>query len=276
MIKFSHSIFALPFALAAVALASRGLPPPSPARLLAILSALVGARTAAMGVNRIVDLRFDRANPRTRGRELVTGAVSLRAAVALTTLAAAAFVAAAIALSPLCAVLAPLALLILIGYSYTKRFTWACHLVLGVALAGAPLGAWIAVRGGVSAPALLLGLGVATWVGGFDVLYSLSDLAFDRAAGLHSIPARFGVRGALAISGALHVATLGALLALGRVAQLGTAYGAGVGLIAVILAWEHVIVRPGDLSRLGAAFFTLNGYVSMAFLGFTLLDLALR
>src|SRR5262249_27302612 len=227
-----------------------------------IIVAAVCARTAAMGFNRIVDMRIDRANPRTRGRELVTGAMSLRAATALTAAAGLAFIGAALAISPLCGGLAPLAPVILLGYSYAKRFTWACHLWLGVALAGAPLGAWIAVRGDVGAPVLTLAIAVATWVAGFDILYSLADIDFDRAHGLHSIPARFGIHGALAISSALHAGTFLALVATGLLAHLGVAYGVGVILIAALLVWEHRLLRPDDLSRLGAAFFTINGWVS--------------
>jgi 4-hydroxybenzoate polyprenyltransferase len=272
MIKFSHSVFALPFALAAAALAVRAGAHPSLARFALIVVAAVCARTAAMGFNRVVDLRFDRGNPRTRGRELVTGAMSVRAAIALTALAALAFVGAALAISPLCGALAPLALAIVLGYSYSKRFTWACHLWLGVALAGAPLGAWIAVRGDVGAPVVTLALAVATWVAGFDILYSLADVDFDRDQRLHSIPARFGIRGALAISAALHVGTVAALVATGFLAHLGIAYGAGVLLIAALLVWEHRLVRPDDLSRLDAAFFAVNGWVSVAYLAFVLLD----
>jgi len=272
MIKFSHSVFALPFALAAAALAARAGARPSLLRLALIVLAAVAARTAAMGWNRVADLRFDRQNPRTRGRELVTGAMSVRAASLLTAAAALAFVAAAFLISPLCGALAPLALTILLGYSYAKRFTWACHLWLGVALAGAPLGAWIAVRGDVPTPALALAAAVATWVAGFDILYSLADVDFDRAQRLHSIPARFGIRGALVISAALHVVTVGALAAVGLLAHLGAIYAAGVVLIAALLVWEHRLVREDDLSRLDAAFFAVNGWVSIAFLAFTLLD----
>ena len=276
MIKFSHSVFALPFALAAATLAIRAGARFDALRLALILVAAVCARTAAMGFNRIVDVRIDAHNPRTRGRELVTGAMSVRTAIALTTAAALAFVAAAFAISPLCGLLAPLALAILLGYSYAKRFTWACHLWLGVALAGAPLGAWIAVRGDVGGAAWLLALAVATWVAGFDILYSLGDIDFDRGARLHSVPARFGIRGALRISSALHVVTVAALVATGLWAHLGLAYAAGVVLIAALLVWEHRLVKPHDLSRLDAAFFALNGWVSIAYLAAVLCDSVMR
>ena len=275
MIKFSHSVFALPFALAAATLAIRAGARFDLLRLALVVVAAVCARTAAMGFNRIVDVAIDGRNPRTKNRELPTGAMSVRTAIALTAASALAFVAVAFAISRLCGLLAPLALAILLGYSYAKRFTWACHLWLGVALAGAPLGAWIAVRGDVGAPVGLLALAVATWVAGFDILYSLADIDFDRGARLHSIPARFGIRGALWISIALHVVTVAALVATGLVAHLGLAYAAGVVLIAALLVWEHRLVRPDDLSRLDAAFFAVNGWVSVAYLAFVLLDTAI-
>jgi 4-hydroxybenzoate polyprenyltransferase len=275
MIKFSHSLFALPFALASAAIAARGHGI-TVGRLLAIVLAMVGARTAAMGFNRIVDRRFDARNPRTAGRELPAGKVSLAAAAALTAASAVLFVGAAAWLGPLCLALSPVALLLVLGYSYTKRFTWLCHLFLGLAIAAGPGGAWIAVRGDLAAPALWLMLAVATWIGGFDILYALADRDFDRTAGLHSIPARFGVRGALAASALLHVITLAALAMLARAGGLGAVYLAGVALIAGILVWEHAIVRPGDLSRLDMAFFNLNGYVSVAFLVATVADVWIR
>ena len=271
MVKFSHTVFAMPFALAAAAIAARdhGV---TVGRVVAIVLAMVGARTAAMGFNRIVDRHIDARNPRTATRELPTGQVGLGAAVALTAASIAIFLAAAAWLGPLCLALAPVALALVLGYSYTKRFTWLCHLVLGLAIAAGPGGAWIAVAGNLSAPALWLMAAVATWIGGFDILYALADRDFDRGAGLFSIPARFGVRGALGISIGLHVVTVVALVGLGRAAQLGPIYLGGAGLIAGLLAWEHAIVRPSDLSRLNKAFFDLNGYVSLAFLLTTVLD----
>jgi 4-hydroxybenzoate polyprenyltransferase len=274
MIKFSHTVFALPFALAAAAIAARdhGV---TWQRLLAIVLAMVGARTAAMGFNRIVDRHIDARNPRTARRELPTGQVSLAAAAGLTLASVALFIGAAASLGPLCLALSPVALALVLGYSYTKRFTWLCHLFLGLAIAAGPGGAWIAVTGAVAPPVLWLMAAVATWIGGFDVLYALSDRDFDRSAGLHSIPARFGVRGALYISGALHVLSVAALLGLAWSAGLGPAYLAGVAAITAILVWEHAIVRPSDLSRLNMAFFTLNGYVSVAFFVATLADVLL-
>jgi 4-hydroxybenzoate polyprenyltransferase len=275
MVKFSHTVFALPFALAAAALASRGHHL-APARLLAIIVAMAGARTAAMGFNRIVDRRFDANNPRTAGREIPTGTVSLRAAWTLTLASAGVFVAAAAYLGPLCLALSPVALLFLFGYSFTKRFTFLCHLFLGLAIAAGPGGAWIAVRGDFARPAALLMIAVATWIGGFDVLYAIADADYDRRAGLHSIPARFGIPGALLISAALHALTACALLALASAAHLGAPYLTGVAAVIALLIWEHAIVKPSDLSRLDKAFFNLNGYVSVVFLVGTLADVWLR
>ncbi|MBK6916584.1 MAG: UbiA family prenyltransferase [Deltaproteobacteria bacterium] len=282
LVKLSHTVFGLPFALASTLLAHRfatahgglGL---DALRVLWIVLAFTGARAAAMGFNRIVDRRFDAANPRTATRELPAGVMSLRAAWSLTLLSAAVFVGASAALGWLPALLSPACLVVLLGYSYFKRFSWSSHLVLGLALALAPGGAWIAVTGGfagATAPLLLM-LAVATWVAGFDVLYALQDQDFDRAAGLHSIPARFGTVGALVISAALHVVTLLALALLHLHAGLGLAHAAGLLVIAVILVAEHVIVRPGDLSRIGKAFFDLNGWVSLGYLAAVAIDLAL-
>lgn len=272
MIKFSHTIFALPFALAAAAIAARdhGL---TWDRVLAIVVAMAGARTAAMGFNRVVDRRIDARNPRTATREIPSGKVPVKTAVALVLLSCAVFVAAAAYLGPLCLWLSPVALALVLGYSYTKRFTWLCHVFLGFAIAAGPAGAWIAVTGSLTSPALWLVLAVTTWIGGFDILYALADREFDSEAKLHSIPARFGVSRSLIISGVLHVITVGALLQTGFTANLGTIYFAGVAVIAAILVWEHSLVRPNDLSRLNMAFFSLNGYVSVAFLLATLADL---
>ena len=272
MVKFSHTIFAMPFALAAAALASRGIGL-SLSRLAAIVVAMAGARTAAMGFNRIVDRHIDARNPRTANREIPRGAVSLRAAWALTTTSTLVFVGAAAFLGPLCLALTPVALLFLFGYSLTKRFTVLCHLILGLAIASGPAGAWIAVRGDFGRVPGLLMIAVATWIGGFDVLYALADRDFDRTAGLHSIPARLGVPGALIASALLHAVALAALIALGPVARLGGFYFAGVALVAGLLIWEHAIVRPRDLSRLNVAFFSLNGYVSVVFLAAVVADI---
>jgi 4-hydroxybenzoate polyprenyltransferase len=269
MVKFSHTVFALPFALAATAMAARGHGITA-GQIVAIVVAMVGARTAAMGFNRIADRRIDARNPRTAGREIPTGRVSLAAAVALTALSAAVFVAAAASLGRLCLLLSPVVLALVLGYSFTKRFTWLCHLFLGFAIGVAPAGAWIAVRGTIGAPAVWLVAAVTTWIGGFDILYALSDREFDRSAGIHSIPARFGVPAALAISALLHVGTAAALVAAGLSAGLGTVYFCGVAAVIAIFLYEHAIVRPSDLSRLNVAFFNLNGYVSLIYFAATL------
>jgi 4-hydroxybenzoate polyprenyltransferase len=275
MIKFQHTIFALPFALAAAAVAARGHGL-SVARVVGIIVAMAAARTAAMGFNRIADRDIDARNPRTAGRELPAGAVTVRAAWALTLASAAAFVAAAALLGPLCLALSPVALALVFGYSFTKRFTFLCHLFLGLAIAAGPAGAWIAVRGDFTLVPGLLMVAVATWIAGFDVLYALADRDFDRDAGLHSIPARFGVAGALLISAVLHAVTLADLLFLAPRAGLGAPYLLGVAVVAALLIYEHAILRPSDLSRLDAAFFTLNGYVSVVFFVATLADVLLR
>jgi 4-hydroxybenzoate polyprenyltransferase len=269
MVKLSHTVFALPFALAAAALAAHGHGI-TRGQVLAIVVAMTGARTAAMGFNRIVDRHLDGRNPRTAQRELPSGRVSLRAASVLTAASALVFVGAAAQLGRLCLWLSPVALALVLGYSFTKRFTWLCHLFLGLAIGVAPSAAWLAVRGSIGAPGLWLTLAVATWIGGFDVLYALSDRELDRSLGVHSIPVRFGVPAALAISAAAHCVTALALVAAGRAAGLGTIYFAGVAAVVLILIYEHGIIRPSDLSRLDVAFFNLNGYVALVYFAATL------
>lgn len=272
MVRLSHTIFGLPFTLASALFAhqfdvARGGDGLTWLRLTLIVVAFTAARTAAMGFNRIVDRRIDAKNPRTAQREIPAGTISLAAAWTMTLLSTAAFVGAAAALGRLTLLLSPLCLVVIFGYSLFKRFSWLAHLVLGLALSLAPGGAWVAVTGdltGWEVPTLLMGA-VATWVAGFDVLYSLQDRDFDRSQGLHSIPVRFGVVGSLVISGLAHLATVGLLVAVHLVAGLGPFHAAGVALIAVILAYEHWIVRPSDLSRIDKAFFDLNGYVSLAY-----------
>ncbi|MDH7569327.1 MAG: UbiA-like polyprenyltransferase [Armatimonadota bacterium] len=274
MIKFEHTLFALPFALMSAFLAAGGWP--APRTLGWILLAMVGARSSAMSFNRLVDLEFDRRNPRTAGRALPAGRLTTAQVWLFWLASAVVFVFAAGMLNRLALLLSPVALAVLWGYSYTKRFTALSHLVLGFALGIAPVGAWIAVRGRVEAVPLILCAAVTLWTGGFDILYACQDIAFDRQVGLHSIPARLGVGAALAISAALHVATLALLLFLQREAGLGSLYLAGVGVVGVLLAYEHAIVRPGDLSRLNTAFFTTNGFVSLGLMFFTLADVLLR
>ncbi|MFQ5503301.1 MAG: UbiA-like polyprenyltransferase [Planctomycetota bacterium] len=264
LVKFSHSIFALPFALISLLLATHGYP--APGLLALVVLCAVSARTAAMAFNRLVDVEIDRQNPRTRRRELPSGKVSRRAALVMTLVSAALFVLLAGAINPLCLALSPVVLLLLLGYSYTKRFTWSCHLLLGLALGLAPLGAWIAALGsfeGLLGTPLLLALAVLTWVAGFDVIYACQDSDFDRGLGLHSIPVRFGVTWGLGISAALHLLTLCFLVLVGLVSGLGVWWWLGVSLAALLLVYEHRIVAPGDLSRVGVAFFTVNGLFSL-------------
>ena len=276
MIKFEHTIFALPFALIGMLLAARGWPAGRTA--LWIVVAMVGARSAAMGWNRYADRDLDAENPRTKGRALPAGLLAPGFVLAFVAASLALLLLAAWKLNPLCLALSPIAIAILLGYSYAKRFTWAAHLVLGLALAGAPLGGWIAVRGAVEATPLLLAAAVLTWVAGFDVLYALQDEQHDRGAGLFSIPARFGARGALAISAALHLATLALLAVLPFVypGGLGAAWWVGVAGCAALLSWQHAIVRPNDLARLDAAFFSANGLLAVWLFALTAVDLLLR
>jgi 4-hydroxybenzoate polyprenyltransferase len=263
MIKFEHSVFALPFALTGAMLAVRGWP--AWRQVFWLVVAMVGARSAAMTFNRIADRKYDAQNPRTRLRALPTGQLSLRFAAGFTAVSAALLVLAAYQLSRLAFELSPAALAILLLYSYTKRFTLWSHVVLGACLGLSPIASWIALRGDVSLGVLLLGAAVTLWVGGFDILYACQDLDFDRAAGLHSIPRRFGIRGALAVSAALHVATFALLVAVARLEHLGWIAAAGLVAVGGLLAWEHALVKPSDLSRLNAAFFTVNGYISLLF-----------
>jgi 4-hydroxybenzoate polyprenyltransferase len=265
MVRFSHSIFALPFAFSGAVLgaAEVGI---SARQVVWIAVAMVGARNAAMGFNRLVDQRFDADNPRTASRELPSGRLA-RGPVWFFTLALAAlFVFAAFRLNALCGALSPVALLIVFGYSYSKRFTWASHLLLGLALAIAPVGGWVAVRGSFSAVAWLLGAAVLLWVAGFDVIYACQDVDFDRSAGLRSIPARFGRRRALAAARLLHASALAALAGVGWLAGLHAVYWIGWAVICGLVVWQHRLVRPDDLSRVGVAFFNMNGTISVVYL----------
>lgn len=265
MIKLSHSIFAMPFALAAGVLAARTVDT-TPGQWALIVACMVTARSSAMGFNRLVDRDIDAKNPRTANRELPSGAIDARAAWAFTLGSAALFVVFSALLGRATLLLSPVALAVIWGYSLTKRYTALCHVVLGVALGIAPTAVWIALTGTASAASLLLSLAVATWVAGFDILYSCQDADFDRGEGLHSIPAALGLRGAMIVSALLHVVTVSALIALPWTAPLGAAYGIGVLLITAVLIYEHAIVRPDDLSRIDKAFFDLNGYIGLVFL----------
>ncbi|PYV13812.1 MAG: 4-hydroxybenzoate octaprenyltransferase [Acidobacteria bacterium] len=274
MIKFEHSVFALPFALTGAMLAARGWP--AWRQVFWLIVAMVGARSAAMTFNRIADLNFDRANPRTRQRALPAGRLSLRFAAGFMVISSALLVLAAFELNRLAFELSPVALAILLVYSYTKRFTVLSHLVLGFCLGMSPVAAWIALRGDVCAAVVALGAAVALWVAGFDILYACQDVEFDHALGLHSIPKRFGVPAALWISGGMHVAMLGLLVAVLRMERLGWIALAGLALVAALLAWEHALVKPQDLSRLNAAFFTVNGYISLLFFASWAADILLH
>jgi len=267
MIRFRHSVFALPFALTAATLAARerGI---TGGQVFWIVVAMVAARSAAMGFNRLADRAQDARNPRTSGRELPRGVLSAREVVAFVGVSAAVFVLAAAMLNPLCFALSPVALAIVLGYSYTKRFTAASHLVLGLALAVAPVGAWLAVRGRFETPPLVLALAVLLWVAGFDAIYACQDVEFDRSAGLHSLPARLGVAGALSVARAMHAGAVFLLGLLFWLVPLHPLYLAGVAGVAVLLAWEHSLVRPTDLSRVMEAF-NLNGWVSLGYLACT-------
>jgi 4-hydroxybenzoate polyprenyltransferase len=267
MIRFSHSVFALPFALASAALAAAG-GGLTAWRLLWIVAAMVSARSAAMGFNRLVDHAIDARNPRTAGRELPRGVLSPRQVAVFVTLSTAAFVASAALLNPLCLALSPVALAIVLGYSYTKRFTAASHLVLGLSLALAPVGAWLAIRGRFDAAPIALGLAVLLWVAGFDAIYACQDVEFDRAEGLHSLPARVGVGRTLALARTAHVLAVLLLAAVFWLAPLGRLYLAGVAAVAALLAWEHTLVSAEDLSRVMQAF-NLNGWVSLGYFLFT-------
>ncbi len=272
MIKFSHSIFALPFALsgAALATAQSGV---GGVQLAWIVVAMVGARSAAMGFNRLVDRHIDADNPRTAKRELPIGQVSPASVRFLIVISSGALVLAAWQLNPLCLYLSPLVLAVLFFYSLTKRFTWASHFVLGLSLGGAPLGAWIAVTGAVAWTPAMLSMAVLTWVAGFDIIYSCQDRDYDLRAGLHSIPARFGMGGALRIARLLHVASVVLMILLGWHAEMGIIYVLGVLVIAGLLVWEHRLVRPDDLARVNMAFLNLNAIISVVFLACTVIDL---
>jgi 4-hydroxybenzoate polyprenyltransferase len=274
MIKWEHSIFALPFALTAALLAANGLPA---VRILVwILVAMVAARSCAMAFNRWADADLDAANPRTRNRAIPAGLLSRQFVLGFTVLAALIFVWAAAELNRLTFYLSPVVLLVLLGYSYTKRFTRWSHLVLGVALGLAPAAAWIAVRGNLDPRILVLTASVTLWVGGFDVLYACQDYEHDLAAGLRSLPQAVGIPAAFWSARTMHVAMLGLLIWFGVLFQFEWAGWLGVTAVAVLLGYEHAIVSPRNLRRLNAAFFTMNGVIAIVFLCFVATDLWLR
>ena len=274
MIKWEHSIFALPFALCAAMLASGGMP--TATKLGWIILCMVSARSAAMAFNRIADAQIDAANPRTAARAIPAGTLSLRFAGIFVAIACGLFVLGAARLNRVTLYLSPVALAIVLLYSYTKRFTRWSHLVLGFALGIAPAAAWIAVRGSLDPRILLLTAAVTFWVGGFDVLYACQDIDFDRANGLNSIPQALGIPRALLISRMLHLLMLGLLAALVLVFSLGKLAIAGVVVVALLLLYEHSLVSSKDLSRLNAAFFTMNGVIAVVFFAFVAADMLIR
>jgi 4-hydroxybenzoate polyprenyltransferase len=270
LIKFSHSVFALPFAFTAALVASGGIPNRS--QIFWITVAMVGGRSGAMGMNRIVDRKYDALNPRTLNREIPKGIIKTWEAFIFTAIAFAVLLLAAYKLNPLCFKISPLFLLILFTYSYTKRFTWLCHIVLGIALALAPLGAWIAVRGTFDFEILPLCFAVMFWVAGFDALYGLQDMDFDKKVGLYSIPSAFGVNASLWIARLFHLMTIGLLLSLIPIFQLTGLYLLGVLIASGLMLYEHSLVKPSDLSKLNIAFFNMNGYISITVFVFTLFN----
>ncbi len=277
LIDIEHTLFGLPFAylgafLAALAVYRGG---PSFYDLFWITVAMVGARTAALCLNRIIDRHIDRANPRTKDWVLPSGQLPVEMIWVLVTVSFALLLFAASQLNPLCLYLSPLAVIILWLYSYTKRFTWLCHLFLGMAIGMGPIGAWFGVTGIFSWIPVLIGAAVAFWVAGFDTMYACQDIEFDRQHGLHSIPARFGEKGALLFSALFHLLTIVFLLLTGIILQLGIWYYIGVGLASVILIYQHFIVKPGDLTRVGFATFSINRYVGLIIFVTTLIDIFL-
>ena len=273
MIKFKHTVFALPFALMGAFLAARGVP--GPWVLFWVVVAMAGARTAAMGFNRIVDRKFDAMNPRTRDRALPAGQISVPWSWIMVIVAAALFFFACWQLNPLTMAISPVALGICLGYSLTKRFTWACHIVLGIALAFSPLGGWVAVSGTLAHYPWVLSLAVLCWVAGFDTVYACMDADFDRCSGLFSLPARFGPKTALRLAMALHGMAFVLFALTGVAAGLGIMYHTGLVLAGAAMVFQHRLIAPDDLSRIKMSFFTMNGVISLALFVATWLDLSL-
>ena len=270
-VKFEHTVFALPFAYLGMTVAERKWP--SLKIFILVTLAMASARSAAMLLNRLIDLKFDARNPRTSRRPIVTGELPLAVAWAGVGICAVLFFLSTWFLNPLCVKLSPIALVLLTGYSYVKRFSLACHFVLGMVLSIAPFGGWIAVTGVFSWIPVLLSLAILFWVGGFDIIYSLQDLEFDRSQGLHSIPVSFGEKTALRISGLSHAAAISFFAFFGLAAHLGWVYWVGVGLVAVLLKIEHRLVEEGDLSKIDTAFFTINGWIGILLFIFTFLEI---
>ena len=271
MIKFEHTIFALPFAIMSAFIASDGLPAPD--KIGWILLAMVGARSCAMAFNRLADADLDEVNPRTAARAIPAGKITKRAVWVFTIVSAALLVFAAYKLNPLAFALSPVALAVIAGYSYSKRWTFLSHFWLGLSISIAPIGTWIAIKGELDWPPMLLGLAVLLWIGGFDIIYACQDFEFDRTYGLFSIPACFGKERALQLSTTLHVMMVVTLIGVTWLTNLGVLYLIGVGIVTILLIYEHAIVSPNNLSRVNLAFFTLNGIVSLVLMALSVADM---
>jgi len=274
MIKFPHTVFALPFAFTAAVLAANGLPAWD--KILWITLAMVGARSGAMGMNRLLDADIDSKNPRTKTRAIPAGLLTKAQVGLFSLLSFALLVYSAYRLNPLCYELSPIAIAVVTFYSLTKRFTWACHIFLGLALAFAPVGAWIAIRGSIDTPVIILAVAVLTWVAGFDIFYALQDIDFDTQAGLHSIPRYLGVSGSLWVARLLHLVTVAGLLYIYYPLGLHFIYLIGIGVVAAMLVYEHLLLRNGDLDKLDAAFFNMNGYISVTVFAFSAIAVYMR
>ena len=273
MIKFEHTVFALPFAIMSAFIAEEGLPPLT--KLGWILVAMIGARSCAMAFNRLADAEIDSQNPRTATRAIPAGLITKGAVWFFTLVSAGLLVCAAWRLNPLAFALSPVALAVIMGYSFTKRFTALSHLWLGLALSISPVGAWIAIKGQFDWTPIILCCVVLLWTAGFDIIYACQDVNFDRKHGLHSIPARIGIRWALWVSSALHVIAVLLLFGIPLLTELGLFYYIGVGIVVLIFIYEHAIVKPNDLSRVNLAFFTLNGMISLVLMALSITDILL-
>ena len=270
MIKFPHTVFALPFAIAGAILAADGIP--SWNKLSWVIVAMVGARSGVFGLNRLIDKKIDAKNPRTMNRALPKGLIREREVIGFIIFSFLLFLLAAFMLNPLCVKLYPVALTILFLYSFMKRFTWATHLVLGLAIGIAPVGAWIAISGNIRAPALILSLAVISWVAGFDIIYACQDVDFDRKSGLYSIPQWLGIKRSLKVAMCFHLVTVILLILLYFYSNLSFIYLIGVAITLILLIYEHSIISEADLSRIGIAFFNVNAVVSISILFFIFID----
>lgn len=271
LIKFSHTIFSFPFAVMSAFLAAGGMP--GVKQLLLIIAALVTARSAAMSFNRLVDTHYDVSNPRTAYRVTLQKKIGRSNMWLFVILCVIVFVLCAWVLNRLAFFMSPLAILIIFGYSYTKRFTHFSHFVLGLALALSPVGAWVGIQGTLTITPFLLAIAVVLWTAGFDIIYACQDIDHDKKSGLYSLPKKLGITGALILSGILHLFMIGILLVLPVYASLGAIYSIGVYIVAALLLYEHLLVKPKDLSKVNTAFFTVNGIISIGLMGVTLIDI---